>query len=47
MKKKLLLILCVAAVLLCAVFLFRGRVIGGDVHTADVNGFMAPLLPVG
>ena len=28
MKKKLLLILCAAAVLLCAILLFRGRVIG-------------------
>ena len=28
MKKKLPLILCVAAALLCAVFLFRGRVVG-------------------
>ena len=28
MKKKFPLILCVAAALLCAVFLFRGRVIG-------------------
>ena len=24
-------------------YIYRSRVIGGDVHTADVNGFMLPL----
>lgn len=26
-------------------YVYRGRVIGGDLHTAAVNGFMKPLLP--
>ena len=28
---------------IATLYLYRGRVIGGDVHTADVHGFMLPL----
>ena len=28
---------------IAVLYIFRGRVIGGDVHTADVRGFMLPL----
>jgi len=28
---------------IATIYIFRGRVIGGDVHTADVHGFMLPL----
>ena len=30
---------------IAVLYIRHGRLIGGDVHTADVNGFMAPLLP--
>ena len=28
---------------IATIYIFRGRVIGGDIHTADVHGFMLPL----
>lgn len=30
---------------IAVLYLYRGRVIGGDLHTADPRGFMRPLLP--
>jgi hypothetical protein len=30
---------------IATLYIRHGRLVGGDVHTASVNGFMAPLLP--
>ena len=27
----------------CSLYVYRGRIIGGDIHSPAINGFMMPL----